>query len=286
VPILISKRIEDALKAGGFKLKRSKKHRVYENAAGRTMTIASTPSDHRAEENILTEIRRASQPLPEKTEAVDATLPKQRKTKTGMAGGTKSRGTGFTYPMPRREAPPMITDGERKELRSLLDRRAKFHSIFVRSMLRAIKPYSRRADFIIEVASKPAYLERFAELVTTRGNARTLEIMLSEDRDIGQIILDIRKHMREECGPIPDSQLFSELPILLREYGRGRQIDEKIREKLFIKLFHEIAGLILQRASSAQIHEYLVKRDEELGGLAEILFEVIERTAASIAGSD
>jgi hypothetical protein len=52
--------VSAALAAVGARLKRNKKHLVYELPNGNKVTMASTPSDHRAEENMLRDIRRAA----------------------------------------------------------------------------------------------------------------------------------------------------------------------------------------------------------------------------------
>lgn len=53
-------RLESALKALGATLLRQKKHRVYELPNGSKYTVASTPSDRRAEDNALTELYHAA----------------------------------------------------------------------------------------------------------------------------------------------------------------------------------------------------------------------------------
>lgn len=53
-------RVSKALSAAGAVLKRSRKHLVYELPNGNKLTVSSTPSDHRHEDNILRDLRRAS----------------------------------------------------------------------------------------------------------------------------------------------------------------------------------------------------------------------------------
>lgn len=54
-----TKRVVAALGAVGATLKRSKKHLVYELPNGNAVTVSSTPSDSREEQNVLRDIRRA-----------------------------------------------------------------------------------------------------------------------------------------------------------------------------------------------------------------------------------
>lgn len=53
-------RIEDALDAAGAVLIRNNPHRVYKLRSGAMLTISNSPSDHRAQMNILADIRRLS----------------------------------------------------------------------------------------------------------------------------------------------------------------------------------------------------------------------------------
>lgn len=63
-----SRRVSAALAAVGAQLKRAKNHLVYELPNGRTLVFSQTPSDYRAEEKMLRDIRHAtgtvSQPKP------------------------------------------------------------------------------------------------------------------------------------------------------------------------------------------------------------------------------
>lgn len=54
-------RVQDALQAAGARLKRDRKHLVYELANGTTLVMARTPSDRRAEDNVLRDIKRLLQ---------------------------------------------------------------------------------------------------------------------------------------------------------------------------------------------------------------------------------
>jgi hypothetical protein len=56
----MTRRVVDALKSAGAVLKRRKKHLVYELPTGQNVVVSSTPSDVRAENNALREIRKAS----------------------------------------------------------------------------------------------------------------------------------------------------------------------------------------------------------------------------------
>jgi hypothetical protein len=51
-------------------------------------------------------------------------------------------------------------------------------------------------------------------------------------------------------------------------------------------MFHEIAKRILREASAADIHDYLLQKEDVLRGTGPLLFEAIERTAASIVASE
>jgi hypothetical protein len=114
---------------------------VYENAKGVSVIVPKTPSDHRTKENVLAEIRRASQPIAERKEDVNAIIPKTHKKKPGMKGASKTSGSGIPY-FPDRPQPLItVSDKDRKELRSLLDRPLKFHSVFVQLMLKKIEHY-------------------------------------------------------------------------------------------------------------------------------------------------
>lgn len=57
----VTKRIAEALDAAGAKLKRDKRHRVYELPNGQNLTVAQTPSDKlRHEDNVLRDLRKAT----------------------------------------------------------------------------------------------------------------------------------------------------------------------------------------------------------------------------------
>jgi len=56
----LSNRLTDALDAVGARLKRDKKHRVYELPNGRNFVVASTPSDARADRNAISDLRAAT----------------------------------------------------------------------------------------------------------------------------------------------------------------------------------------------------------------------------------
>ena len=53
-------RVMQALRDVGARLKRSRKHLVYELPNGKNVVVASTPSDFRAENHALREIRKVS----------------------------------------------------------------------------------------------------------------------------------------------------------------------------------------------------------------------------------
>jgi hypothetical protein len=83
----LSKRLEDALDAVGARLKRTKKHRVYELPNGRTFVVGSTPSDNRAEQNALSDLRAISgvDTQPERRKA-SAEVRAERRRRPGRAG--------------------------------------------------------------------------------------------------------------------------------------------------------------------------------------------------------
>ncbi len=58
-------RIGDALAAAGATLKRSKKHLVYELPNGKNVVVAATPSDVRAELNMVRDVKRAAGAVPQ-----------------------------------------------------------------------------------------------------------------------------------------------------------------------------------------------------------------------------
>jgi hypothetical protein len=123
-----SKRVTNALDAHGFELVRSAKHRVYMNGAGKTLVMPSTPSDHRAEQNILRDIRNVAAGTWDNlvpagdTGDTGITLMKMEKKRLGNGnGGTKTNGTGFVYDPPKR----ILTTEEQREadrLRTMQDR--------------------------------------------------------------------------------------------------------------------------------------------------------------------
>lgn len=73
-------RVGKALKEVGARLKRHRKHLVYELPNGRNVVMAKTPSDYRAEENVLRDIRKATG-VPR--EAKPTSEPKERRKKPG-----------------------------------------------------------------------------------------------------------------------------------------------------------------------------------------------------------
>jgi predicted RNA binding protein YcfA (HicA-like mRNA interferase family) len=109
-----SKRVTEALQAGGFTLRPSRKHPVYENAEGRKVTLPSTPSDWRTEKNILRDIRRALRPIVKQKEDVDAVLPKQPRKQEEMGAVAKSQGTGCGYITTWRQRPVLVQRLRRK----------------------------------------------------------------------------------------------------------------------------------------------------------------------------
>jgi hypothetical protein len=81
-----TKALETALEENDFALVRGKKHRVYRNPEGKTLVMAATPSDRRADANALTELRHLLNATPEPTtEASDAEIPKQEKRRAGAS---------------------------------------------------------------------------------------------------------------------------------------------------------------------------------------------------------
>ena len=78
------KDIPAMLKREGFELVRQKKHHIYRDGEGRTLTTSATPSDRRASRNQLRDLRRLLHPLPATTE-VDAELPKHEKRRPGAS---------------------------------------------------------------------------------------------------------------------------------------------------------------------------------------------------------
>lgn len=57
---LSSRRVSEALSAAGAQLKRAGRHLVYQLPNNRIVVLAATPSDHRAEQNMLRDIRHAT----------------------------------------------------------------------------------------------------------------------------------------------------------------------------------------------------------------------------------
>jgi hypothetical protein len=60
----MSKRVTEALKRAGAVLVRANRHEVYALPNGKKLTVASTPSDRRAEENMLRDLRHATDEVP------------------------------------------------------------------------------------------------------------------------------------------------------------------------------------------------------------------------------
>jgi predicted RNA binding protein YcfA (HicA-like mRNA interferase family) len=54
------RKLDTELKLLGFKLVRVGKHRIYRNDNGLTLTMAQTPSDHRALKNVMQFARRVT----------------------------------------------------------------------------------------------------------------------------------------------------------------------------------------------------------------------------------
>jgi predicted RNA binding protein YcfA (HicA-like mRNA interferase family) len=280
-----TERIEEALKAGGFKLRRSKKHLVYENAEGRTVTLASTPSDRRTEENVLSWIRRALQQGTEPKEDVDAIIPKQHKKKTGMLGGTKSHGTGFTYITIRQPQSPTISDTERNELRSLLERPAKFHSVFVRTMMDAISPPRWASDILQDAASRPEYLTKLLSLGRLAATDIDIQALSAEDLFVLDII---NKQMRRVSGIMPDitiGDFLEGLPVSLCEIAKFHKSAEERSFKIMKRLLHEIAALVLCRASAAEIRNHISQRQGGKGNV-EAMWQKIQQISESLVTTE
>jgi predicted RNA binding protein YcfA (HicA-like mRNA interferase family) len=81
-----NKKVTDALNDAGFELVRQKKHRVYQNAEGKTVVTSSTPSDRNAVRAQLRDIRRAlREPENKPIEPSMAALPRMEKKGAGAA---------------------------------------------------------------------------------------------------------------------------------------------------------------------------------------------------------
>jgi len=74
----ITDRVRQALAAAGAKLKRTKKHLVYELPNGRTVVVSSTPGDPNSDWYTLRDIRAAAD-VPRKPTVVSAPKEKRRK---------------------------------------------------------------------------------------------------------------------------------------------------------------------------------------------------------------
>jgi hypothetical protein len=72
------------LRDEGFELVRDRKHKIYRNADGKTLTTGATPSDWRASRNALRDLRGLLKtPAPAPASTTDAILPKQAKRSSG-----------------------------------------------------------------------------------------------------------------------------------------------------------------------------------------------------------
>jgi hypothetical protein len=127
IPKILPKKVKVALKRHDFSLKRSGHHFVLVNPAGKTITLASTPSDFRAENNMLRDIKRVISRTPYVTDTPDAQdirLPKQERREMARNGANgangKQDGSGFIYTPAKRAT---TTEGQREndKLRGLQD---------------------------------------------------------------------------------------------------------------------------------------------------------------------
>jgi len=114
--------VKEELKRHGFILKRSTRHDVYKNHAGRMVVLSQSPSDVNAEWAMLKDIRKPVVHQKDTDSSGVLVIPRQEKQRrSGGMGYTKTEGTGYTY-LP---AKPVTTTDEQREadrLRSMQDK--------------------------------------------------------------------------------------------------------------------------------------------------------------------
>jgi len=115
--------VKEELKRHGFTLKRSTRHDVYKNHAGRMVVLSQSPSDVNAEWAMLKDIRKPVVIHQKDTDSSGVlVIPRQEKQRRGVNGtSAKTEGTGYTY-LP---AKPVTTTDEQREadrLRSMQDK--------------------------------------------------------------------------------------------------------------------------------------------------------------------
>jgi len=114
--------VKEELKRHGFILKRSTRHDVYKNHAGRMVVLSQSPSDVNAEWAMLKDIRKPVVIQKDTDSSGVLVIPRQEKQRrSGGMGYTKTEGTGYTY-LP---AKPVTTTDEQREadrLRSMQDK--------------------------------------------------------------------------------------------------------------------------------------------------------------------
>jgi predicted RNA binding protein YcfA (HicA-like mRNA interferase family) len=260
-----AKEVAAALDAGGFKLVRKKKHKVFRNPEGKTLVTSATPSDVNAAGNQLRDLRRLllTDAPAEVSEASDAELPKRAKKRAGAA-----KGSAHVHNWYKGDAPPSV--------------RVSQQTITMLRELRKTNAYKFKSKFLKQMAADYNQGER-ERIEFHEASIRDFAVMwpVVENADRTGIPFDARSLPYEQGGPwrvLSNNLMF----VLEQMHKRGEsfrndkvnkltlaQLQLEIRESYkhelpkraaLMNLFGRVANHLLRGESAAEIREFIAPR--------------------------